>query len=163
MIITGKKCPCTFWKNGNLLNINYFAWCILKYILFNFGNVAVIKISGLIILIFWFIMWDTLIFMHLYVDIYSVTLNQIFSPRVEGNFKSSILQFPLNYACNLPQSSFKISPQFCTLPVAGVSSRTDGGTSHSDRRSAVFLYVIFIIYLQKMLSNEVRQHMAIFL
>lgn len=48
-------------------------------------------------LICWFIMQDTLIFVHLYVDIYSMTLNQIFSLRAESIFKSSILQFSLNY------------------------------------------------------------------
>lgn len=93
--------------------------------------------------------------MYLYVDIYFMTLNQIFSLRAEGNFKSSILQFPLNYACNLPQSHFKISPQLCTLPVVQASPRTDGGTSCCDRRLAVFLYVVFTPYLQKMLSKEV--------
>lgn len=101
--------------------------------------------------------------MHFYVDIYSMTLNQILSLRAEGVFKSSILQFSLDYACNLPQSSFKVSPQLCTLPVARVSSRTDGVTSPSERRLAGFLYMIFITYLQKMLSSEVRQQMTMFL
>lgn len=82
--------------------------------------------------------------MHLYVGIYSMTLNQIFSLSAEGIFKTSILQFPLNYACYLPQSGFKVSPQLCTLPVVWVSSRTEGGTTHNERRLAVVLYMIFI-------------------
>lgn len=156
MIITEKKWLCTFWewrrRNGNLININYFAWCILKNILFNFGNVAVIQISVLTMLICWFIMQDTLIFMYLYADIYFMTLNQIFSLRAEGTFKSSILQFSLNYTYNLPQSNFKVSPQLCTLPVVQVSSRTDGGTI--DRRLAVLLHVVFTAYLQKTLPMK---------
>lgn len=80
-------------------------------------------------LICWFIMQDTLIFMCLYADIYFMTLTQIFSLRPEGILKSSILQFSLNYVCNLPQSNFKVSPQLCTLPVVQVSSRADGSTS----------------------------------
>lgn len=46
---------------------------------------------------------------YLYTDIYSMTLNQIFSLRAEGSFKSSILQFSFNYACDLPQSNFNSS------------------------------------------------------
>lgn len=46
---------------------------------------------------------------YLYAGIYSMTLNQIFSLRAEGSFKSSILQFSFNYACVLPQSNFNRS------------------------------------------------------
>lgn len=46
---------------------------------------------------------------YLYVDVYSITMNQIFSSRDEGSFNSSILQFSFNYACDLPRSDFSSS------------------------------------------------------
>ncbi|KAL2300798.1 hypothetical protein Nmel_013688 [Mimus melanotis] len=39
------------------------------------------------------------------------------------------------------KSSFKISPQLCTLPVARVSSRADGDTSHSDKRAVSTFWI----------------------
>lgn len=42
----------------------------------------------------------------IYTDIHAAILNQAYSPRAEGRFKSSILQLSLNYAYDLPRSNF---------------------------------------------------------
>lgn len=133
------KGPRTFWewrrKNRNLVNINYFTWCILKNFSFYLRSVAVMKISGLTILTCWFITQHTLTFTQIFTPWdwirYSLLeLRAVLNP-VFCNFPSIMRVIFLRVILIAVSLYKKMSPQLCKLHVVRVSSRTDacGGTA----------------------------------